>query len=160
MNLGLLGTFGNNLKVYFIQTIPILKMILKPKRVNIPLDGSETNIVIQSNGNWSVSQNIIQWNIGVGYIYVTPSSGEGNAVVEISSDSNNRRSRTQDVEFVATDNNGKTRIKNLTVHQYGVYDGKFATTISSEYDFIIDGSTAKSVFDPTINLVVDGGIAN
>ena len=105
----------------------------------------------------------IKWNVGEGYIYVTPSSGDNGATLTISSDANSGNSRTQDIPFTATGANGKTFTRIVTVHQIGAiltgYDGYFAATVASLYTRTINGETASSSYDASTDTEVDGGNA-
>lgn len=101
----------------------------------------------------------IKWKTGDGYIYLSTDSREGDATVSISSDANTGRSRTQDIEFTAFGQNGKVSKKTIKIFQYGSYDGKYATTPESEYDFVLDCETANASFSPETDVLVDGGNA-
>jgi len=148
------GTDERNLSSESKPTI----ILVEPKFTSILQNGSSVNVNVTSNTAWSIPQsddtNLIKWETGDGYIYLSQREGELDAVISISSDVNTGNRRIQDLEFVASNDSGETVSKIITMYQYGTdtlsFDGHYSDTPSSEYVSGIDGGGANSSFDRLI----------
>ena len=112
---------------------------------SISIDGDEILFSIKSTGSWNVQQSVskkISWDGSDEYIYLSQDSGSGNASILISSDQNNGHRRSKNIDFVATNDKGKSVTKTITISQFGIYNGLFATTPASEYVRGLDGGNA------------------
>lgn len=101
----------------------------------------------------------IKWNIGEGYIHLSADGGEGDVTLTISSDANNGDGRSQEIEFVATSADGTQRVTQKLLVRQG-YNGKLASTPNADYVLALDCETANSTYDPSVDVLADGGSAN
>lgn len=104
----------------------------------------------------------IKWNIGDGYIHVSQDSGDGNALISISSDANSGGGRSQEIIISTVEINGKVVEKTITVNQPGItgYDGQWASTPDADYNRTINCEGADSTYDSQTDVLADGGGAS
>lgn len=141
-NFGVLGALGivNKRKSEISHVNKIT-----PQLLEIETNGDIAILRINSISHWSISQVSdlkVKWDNSDDYIYFSKSSGKGNAVIRVYSDGNNghRRNKTIVIEF--ENKEGNIIEEEISIMQFGYYDGMYASTPQQDYVMGLNGGKA------------------